>query len=230
MPDPEKDSQDFSYQGWIEKKNFEFFNDEKIFFLIRPVWLSKVIDGTYIPYKNFKIMFFREAGFSFFELNDKVSFLKEKQKFLGSYGIPRPVRSIKASFEDWPPNLAASFLTTTTKTLSNVELKYRPFNSTIDKMSLFAYRICRNLDWSNKKIQHSGIERILELIVKTAIEESARTFYITGDFDFKSDFKNMKLDAVQLGAHILATGKLPESPLRRLNKNSDKKWCMEARD
>lgn len=70
----------------------------------------------------------------------------------------------------------------------------------------------------------------MELIVKTAIEESARTFYITGDFDFKSDFKNMKLDAVQLGAHILATGKLPESPLRRLNKNSDKKWCMEARD
>lgn len=87
----------------------------------------------------------------------------------------------------------------------------------------------KTLEWSNPKAQGPGSERILELIVKTAIEEYAWTFSRTGTFDFKSYFKNMKLDAIQLGAHILATGKLPEASLRHFKRDSGKDLCLENR-
>lgn len=214
---------DVPCRGWLDK-DFGFFNESRIKFFIQRE--EKDLSLSFLGRKSF---FMTTPFFSLRNKNDD-PFSKYKLGLFEAYGRPRKTGFINDSFEDWPDKLASSFLTTAIETLSNIEgqaLYGRLEKGNYEKMSFLAYENCRNLDWSNPKIQRSGAERILELIVKASIEECALAFVKNGNFEYASGFKTKGFDAVALGAYILATGKLPDGPLEKLNYLREKEFIGE---
>ena len=219
-----------SYQGWLVSpqgylyKDFELFNNKLIKFII-----ERKQKDLCLSFFGLKSFFMARPFFSIDNRNDDpVS--KYKFGLIRTFGRPRKIGTINDSFEDWPANFASKFLTTSINTLSDIADQYQYGHiprTAYENMSSFAYQICRNLEWPNLTIQNFATERILDLIVKASIEECAWTFSRTGSFNFRTDFKTMGFDSVKLGAHILATGKLPIAPLKHFQKDSGIDLCLE---
>ena len=184
--------------GWLKSDSLLFLENEQVGFRIDRK--EKILSLAFYNQTN--------AWNPFFKV--KYKDLDSKGNFMEVFGTLGKTSSLNDSFECWDPNLASRFL----KTAINSQSQYGHFKGYLhEEISRFAYDICRNIDWSLFK-NDSSVERILNSIVQTSMNEFARTLSKTGNFLIeRPDLSALGFDAKKLGAYTLATGRLPVSYL-----------------